>query len=584
MNQAIANIIKTKIEGLDFVDKIAGLTSVTYFDIKDKDNNLVQKAFPIACCVSADDCKEGSYNELMPDSKYKTVIYFEDMGVTFNRSESHWKYYTSNLRLVCWINVAKILGDDCNEGTACTLSSHLITEIIRVLPEFADHYYPFNHVYSEVINQEIRSNSIFAAYTYDEKHAQYLMYPYDYFALDIQTQFAICLRSETVYDSSCDATGSLDAPVATAATDIGLGSFVANWQSVDGADGYVLEVDTVNTFDSPSSGIVSGTSNLVYCAAGTTFYYRVKAYNATNESAWSNIITLTSLGLDPPVATDATLITGDSFRANWGAVTGAGGYYVDVATDAGFTAMVETGHDAGNNLFAVFSGLTGSTDYYYRVRAYLGTSQSVNSNTITLETLIIDYDGNVYTSVIIGTQEWTVENLKTTHYNDGSDINLIILDAGWNADVAGAMCFYDNDEATYKSTYGALYNWYAVNTGKLAPSGWRVPTYNDWSALQTFIGGLTEGGKLKEIGTTHWAAPNTGALDTYGFKSIGSGVRYYTGAFAEINERNWLWSSLQYDATRAYITYLIYNDGTMGDISAFVGKNYGITVRLVRDV
>ena len=203
MNQAIASIIKGHIENLDFVDKIAGLTSVTYFDIKGPDNNLVTKSFPIACCVTADDCKEGAYNDLMPDSKYNTVIYFEDKGVTFEKSESNWKYYKSNLRLVCWINVAKILADNCKVGKSCTLSAHFIAEIIRALPEFPEQHTVFSHVYSEVVAQEVRSNSIFAAYTYDEKHAQYLMYPYDYFALDIETRFAICLASTAVYNPDC---------------------------------------------------------------------------------------------------------------------------------------------------------------------------------------------------------------------------------------------------------------------------------------------------------------------------------------------------------------------------------------------
>lgn len=203
MNQAIADIIRGHIEDLDFVDKIAGLTSVTYFDVKNSEGELVQKAVPIACCVTANDCKEGAYNDLMPDSKYKTVIYFEDRGVKFVKKEGNWKYFQSDLRLVCWINVAKILGDDCKSGTACTLAAHLIAEIIRVLPDFPEHHTPFGFVYSEVTSQEIRSNSIFSSYTYDEKHSQYLMYPYDYFALDVQTDFAICLKESTVYDSSC---------------------------------------------------------------------------------------------------------------------------------------------------------------------------------------------------------------------------------------------------------------------------------------------------------------------------------------------------------------------------------------------
>jgi len=203
MNQAIADIIKGHIEDLDFVDKIAGLTSVTYFDVKNKDNEIVQKAVPVACCVTAADCKEGAYNDLMPDSKYKTVIYFEDGGVKFTRYESNWKYYESTLKLVCWINIEKILDSDCKLQVPCTYAAHIIADIIRALPTFPEHHAPFDHVYSEVVSQDIRSNSIFAKYTYDEKHSQYLLAPYDYFALDIQTNFAICLKSTTVYDASC---------------------------------------------------------------------------------------------------------------------------------------------------------------------------------------------------------------------------------------------------------------------------------------------------------------------------------------------------------------------------------------------
>ena len=297
MNQAIANIIKGHIEGLDFVDKIAGLTSVTYFDVTDKDKNTVQKAFPVACCVTADDCKVGAYNELMPDSKYKTVIYFEDRGVTFAKSESNWKYYTSNLRLVCWINVAKLLGDTCNEGTACTVAAHLITDIIRSLPSFPEHNYPFNHVYSEVTNQEVRSNGIFAAYTYDEKHSQYLMYPYDYFALDIQTNFAICMEGTGVYDSNCDADyDTLDAPVATAGSDETVSGFTASWEEVEGATGYVIDVATDSGFTSFVVGFINEDVDnvLTYSITGltqnTVYFYRVRAYNDVTTSDNSNII------------------------------------------------------------------------------------------------------------------------------------------------------------------------------------------------------------------------------------------------------------------------------------------------------
>ncbi len=204
MNQAIADIIKSHIEGLDFVDKIAGLTSVLTFEVTDKDKNPVEKRVPVACCVTADDCKEGAYNELMPDSAYKTVIFFEDGGVSFEKYESNWKYYRSTLRLVCWINIEKITeSGDCKSEVPCTYAAHIIAEIIRALPAFPENHSPFDHVYSEITGQAVRNPSIFGAYTFDEKHSQYLMAPFDYFALDIQTTFAVCLKGTAVYDATC---------------------------------------------------------------------------------------------------------------------------------------------------------------------------------------------------------------------------------------------------------------------------------------------------------------------------------------------------------------------------------------------
>lgn len=296
MNQAIADIIKGHISGLDFVDKIAGLVSTAYMDVTDKNGNLVQKAFPIACCVTADDCKEGAYNELMPDSSYNTVIYFEDMGVSFDKYESNWKYYTSKLRLVCWINVAKILNDTCHSGTVCTRAAHIITEIIRALPEFPENHTPFHRLYSEVVSQEVRDNSIFGKYTFDEKHIQYLMYPYDYFALDIETHFSICLNSDVV-PAPCDDVIEQMTPVAEAADGIGCAGFTAHWAEETEASGYYLDISTVNTFAS----FVAGYNNLdvgnvtEYAVTGLTsgtYYYRVRSYDDIATSANSNTITV----------------------------------------------------------------------------------------------------------------------------------------------------------------------------------------------------------------------------------------------------------------------------------------------------
>lgn len=203
MNQAIANIIREYIDELSFIDKIAGLVSTQYMTVTNENGVKVQKSYPVACCVSADDCKEGAYNDLTPNSDYKTVLYFEDGGVSFVRAQGNFRYYQSRLRLVCWINVAKLNEDPCHTDIPCTASTNIIIELIRAIPDFPFNYPPFMQVRFEVTNQLIRSNSIFSAYTYNEVQNQYLMAPYDYFALDINTTFAICMTGEDEYGPRC---------------------------------------------------------------------------------------------------------------------------------------------------------------------------------------------------------------------------------------------------------------------------------------------------------------------------------------------------------------------------------------------
>lgn len=199
MNQAIANIIKEYIDELTFVDKIAGLVSTQYMTVTGEDGAKVTKSYPVACCTTAEDCKAGAYNDLTPNSDYKTVLYFEDGGVSLLETTGRFKKMRSRLRLVCWINVTKMNGDPCYTDIPCTASTNIIIEIIRALPDFPINYAPFMQVKFDVLNQLVRSNSIFSQYTYNEKQTQYLMSPYDYFALDIETTFSICLDGSDTY-------------------------------------------------------------------------------------------------------------------------------------------------------------------------------------------------------------------------------------------------------------------------------------------------------------------------------------------------------------------------------------------------
>lgn len=171
---------------------------------------------------------------------------------------------------------------------------------------------------------------------------------------------------------------------------------------------------------------------------------------------------------------------------------------------------------------------------------------------------LVDIDGNVYTIIKIGKQYWTVENLKTTRFNDGSPITYINNERAWyEADdyKTPAYCFYNDDARSIE--YGALYNWYAVNTGKLAPKGWRVPTNDDWSK--------------SAIGAT-----------SSGFSVLLGGYRYHDGSFDTSRSNGRWWGATESGASSAYFRYLSFSIERSLFRCSF-SKGCGLSVRLVRD-
>ena len=161
---------------------------------------------------------------------------------------------------------------------------------------------------------------------------------------------------------------------------------------------------------------------------------------------------------------------------------------------------------------------------------------------------LVDGSGNYYSAIEIGNQVWMGENLKTTNYNDGNVISNLSVDSDWEAEDGteghnGAYCWYDNDD-TYKVAYGGLYNWYSVNTDLLCPTGWHVPTNTELVTLIDYVGGTDiGGGKLREIGITHWQDPNDEATNETVFTAVGGGDRGNTGAFCCIRGNGFWWSS-----------------------------------------
>jgi len=191
----------------------------------------------------------------------------------------------------------------------------------------------------------------------------------------------------------------------------------------------------------------------------------------------------------------------------------------------------------------------------------INENKVINVNVIRTVT---DFDGNVYRTVKIGNQWWMAENLKTTHYRNGIFIKSMLNDLQWKKATSGARCSYNKDDDNI-TTYGLLYNWYAVNdTSDLAPEGWRVPTDQDWQELERTLGidelqlgisywrGTDQGGKLKESGTTHWTNPNTGATNEYGFNALPGGYRNEDGSYSDMNTNAFFWANAIYNEDHAF--------------------------------
>ena len=238
----------------------------------------------------------------------------------------------------------------------------------------------------------------------------------------------------------------------------------------------------------------------------------------------------------------------------------------------GTTAVVEMQYNAGERLkLTAFSG-----NYSTVITDVPTTGKVITFNFIPCT----DGDGNNYPIVQIGTQTWMAENLKATKFNDGTSIDNITDATAWAALYTPAYCIYDNN-SSYKDVYGVLYNWFAVQTGKLCPSGWHVFTDDDWKTLEKNIPGDFDANKLKETGTTHWPAPNSSSTNETGFTALPGGHRTNLGSFLALGSNGQFWSSTEYSYTNAW------NRGITFEFSEVLRKNNskicGYSVRCLKD-
>lgn len=327
--------------------------------------------------------------------------------------------------------------------------------------------------------------------------------------------------------------------------------------------------------------------------------YHVRAYAENSVGiAYGNELTFTTGVAAPTVTTGQVSGITNTAAVCGGTVTYNGG---DPATEKGICWSLapnptledaEDGHLAatsGNDAYSCnMTGLQQGSRYYFRayVKNSGGTAYGEEKS---FNTKVADIEGNLYGTVNIGNQVWMTENLKATMYNDNTSIPNVTDDTIWVHLSTPAYCWLKND-IQYKDIYGALYNWFTVETGKLCPSGWHVPSDNEYKVLEQTLGmaadkldvpewrGTDQGAKMKS--TTGWAEGENGT-NSSGFTALPGGYKWgKNGAFNGIGMITYWWTA---DPNDSYAWYRRI-DGTRNDVYRFyTSKRGGKYIRCVKN-
>ena len=341
------------------------------------------------------------------------------------------------------------------------------------------------------------------------------------------------------------------------------------------------------------TGIGSFPSSISGLTRATQYYVRAYATNSAG-TAYGSQVTFTTPVILPDVSTKIVAFN-DSWASCEGEVLNDGGANVTARgicwgiTQSPTIANPHSSDGTGQGAYVTYlTGLASNTTYY--VRSYATNSVGINyGNSVSFTTQsvaqssISDNEGNVYQTVTIGTQMWITENLKVTKYNDGTLIQRVTDNYEWANLATAGYCWYNNDSINYKDNYGAIYNWNAAHSGKLAPLGWHVPSDTEWTILSDFLGGISAAGdKLKEAGILHWVDPNSGTNETK-FTVLPGGYRSGdSGAFFGLGNNCSLWSSTLDSGSNAWQRAITSYDTTdLRVISSNV--HYGISVRCIKN-
>lgn len=359
------------------------------------------------------------------------------------------------------------------------------------------------------------------------------------------------------------------------------------------------------TNDGSGTGVFS--SSITELTAGTI--YNVRAYATNSDGIFygneQSFTTSQSVGIPTLKTRDVRDITVTSAKC-YGDISSDGGFAITTkgicwsTSDNPTLADNYTNDGEGNGtIVRILKWLTRNTTYY--IRAYATNSQgTAYGNVLSFTTTggalqigsVTDYDGNIYQTVKIGEQWWMAENLKVTHYNDGTEILLVEDRESWSKLITPAYCWYNNNRSQ-----GVLYNWYVTETNKVCPAGWHAANYDDWFNIERYLrtNGYNYDGSSyfsyiakSMASTTGWdeaeydgqVGYNPNYNNSTGFNGLATGWRKETGSFGSYGGA-YLWLSKEYSSSYGYFLY--FNNLSTGIQSIRNDKKRGYSVRCVKD-
>jgi uncharacterized protein (TIGR02145 family) len=349
-----------------------------------------------------------------------------------------------------------------------------------------------------------------------------------------------------------------------------------------------------DNFKASGTGAGEFTCSISGLSPNTEYYARAFAENSVGM-AYGNEVTFVTGIASPTVSTVAVTGITNTGAVCGGIVTYNGGAPIiekgicwSTSPDPDIEDTRATATSGNDSYTCAMTGLLQGTRYY--TRAYVKNSAgTAYGEQVSFTTKIADIEGNLYGAVYIGNQVWTTENLKTTRLNDNTIIPDVPDDSTWVHLSTPALCWLRND-IQFKDVYGALYNWFTVETGKLCPAGWHVPSDAEYKTLEQTLGmnaaqidllewrGTDQGTKMKS--TTGWADGENGT-NTSGFTALPGGYRWAkNGAFNGIGMLSYWWSS---ELNEEYGWYRRLDGTNAGVYRSGTSKTGGKYVRCVKD-